>query len=330
LRTRGLAFVAALLAVPVSGQTTDVGIHDPVVIEEGGTYYAFATGRGIAVWSSPDLGTWERLPPVFAEPPAWASEVVEGFRGSIWAPDITQQDGVYHLYYSVSAFGRNTSAIGHATNVTLDPESRDFEWVDQGMIVQSVPGRDMWNAIDPNIGFDDEGTPWMVFGSFWSGMKLFRLAPDMNAPAAPPDWRTVAARPRYWAADERSASDGMMGGIEAPFIFRKDGWYYLFVSWDRCCAGAESTYKVVVGRSRDITGPYLDRKGLDMRYGGGSLVATGDGEHWAAVGHSAAYTFDGMDYFVAHAYDLTDDGRSKLVIREFNWDEEGWPSVTID
>jgi len=330
LRVSCLVFAAALFAAPVAAQTTDVGIHDPVMIEADGTYYAFATGRGIAVWSSPDLETWEQLPAVFDAPPAWTSEAVPGFRGnSMWAPDISYRDGVYHLYYAVSAFGRNTSAIGHVTNTTLDPENPDFEWVDQGMVVQSVPGRDMWNAIDANVAFDDEGTPWMVFGSFWSGMKLFQLSPDMNSPADPPNWRTVAARPRYWKVDETRASDGMTGGIEAPFIFHKDGWYYLFVSWDRCCAGAESTYKVVVGRAQDIQGPYFDKKGMDLRYGGGTLVAKGDGEHWAAVGHSAAYTFDGTDYFVAHAYDLTDDGASKLVIREFNWDEEGWPSVTI-
>lgn len=330
MRTSGIVCAAALLAAPIAAQTTDVGIHDPVMIEQDGTYYAFATGRGVAVWSSPDLETWERLPSIFEEPPAWTSDAVEGFRGSMWAPDVIFHDGQYHLYYSISAFGRNTSAIGHVTNVTLDPESPDFEWVDQGMVVQSVPGRDMWNAIDPNVAFDDEGTPWMVFGSFWSGMKLFELSEDMNSPADPPNWSTVAARPRYWKVDERSASDGMTGGIEAPFIFQKDGWYYLFVSWDRCCAGEESTYKVMVGRSQDIQGPYLDKKGMDMRYGGGTLVAKGDGQHWAAVGHNSAYTFDGTDYLVAHAYDLTDDGDSKLLIREINWDEEGWPSVTID
>ena len=118
----------------------------------------------------------------------------------------------------------------------------------------------------------------------------------------------------------------MSGSIEAPFLFRKDGHYYLFISWDRCCQGANSSYKILVGRSKDIRGPYIDKEGKRLSRGGGTLLAKGDGIDWAALGHCAAYTFDGKDYLAFHAYDLKDQGKSKLRIQEMVW-EDGWPAL---
>lgn len=332
-RPRSLA--VALLACTAGiahAQVAEIGVHDPVMIQQDDTYYVFATGRGIAVWSSKDMTTWEREAPVFASAPEWTDSVVPEFRNHIWAPDIYRHNGTYYLYYSVSAFGRNTSAIGVATNTTLHADDPAFEWVDHGIVVQSVPGRDMWNAIDPNVIHDDDGSPWLAFGSYWLGMKLVRLADNMLEIARPEEWHTIAARHRYWKLDERDAGDTLNGAIEAPFLFKKNGYYYLFVSWDRCCNREESTYKVVVGRSREIRGPYVDRENEPMTHGGGSLVVRGlDGhERWAAAGHNAAYTFDGTDYLVMHAYDRTDRGRSKLVIEPIQWDEDGWPFVRLD
>ena len=326
-----LAAAGALLAGPVAAQHLEVRVHDPVMVEADGTYYLFNTGRGIGVMASEDMETWERLPPVFEEPPAWALEMIPRFRGHIWAPDISYHDGTYYLYYSASSFGSNNSAIGVATNTTLDPDDPAFEWVDHGPVVRSVRGRDMFNAIDPNLVEDDDGNAWLTFGSFWNGIKLFRLADDRLAPADPPEreWHTVASRHRYWKLDEADAGDTLSSAIEAPFIFRKDGWYYLFASWDRCCQGVNSTYKIVVGRARQVTGPYLDRTGEPMRLGGGTLVVKGDSA-WAGVGHNAAYTFDCTDYLVFHGYDISDNGRSKLWIEEITWDQEGWPHVTLD
>jgi arabinan endo-1,5-alpha-L-arabinosidase len=326
------AVLAVWLAAPAAGLAqqaqADPRAHDPVMIREGGTFYLFATGRGIAVWSSSDLQTWTAQPPVFAEAPAWASQVAPGFRNHIWAPDIYPHDGRYYLYYSVSAFGRNTSAIGVATNTTLDPGAPGFRWVDHGIVVRSVPGRDLWNAIDPHVTHDHLGRPWMSFGSYWGGLKLVRLAESLTALAEPQEWHTIAARHRNWKLDDRYAGDPMNGAIEAPFIFRKDGYYYLFASWDRCCSGSDSNYKVVVGRSRDITGPYLDREGEDMRFGGGSLVVAGNAR-WAGVGHNSAYSFDGKDYLVFHGYDRTEEGRVRLIVREIEWDRGGWPSLEL-
>ena len=321
--------IGLILGGPAQAQHIDIPVHDPVVIEQDGTYYLFETGRGITMWSSPDRQNWERAGSVFDAAPSWTTDVVPDFENHMWAPDIAYHDGTYYLYYSVSSFGENRSAIGVATNGTLDPESPDYEWVDQGMVVQSVPGRDMWNAIDPNLTVDEGGTPWLSFGSYWDGIKLARLDENLTGLADPEAWHTIAGRHRYWKLDDRDAGGRMNSDVEAPFIFKKGDYYYLFVSWDRCCSGVESTYKVVVGRSRNITGPYLDKENQEMRLGGGSLVVDGNSA-WPGVGHSATYTFDGTDYLVFHGYDASDDGQSKLWIQEIDWGEHGWPTVTLE
>ncbi|MCP5531701.1 MAG: arabinan endo-1,5-alpha-L-arabinosidase [Akkermansiaceae bacterium] len=349
---RPLLLALPFLFTTLHGQDRKVEAHDPVMAKEGDAWYLFHTGRGIVVKSSKDLISWKEEPRIFEQTPAWVKKTVPAFGGDIWAPDILHHDGVYYLYYSVSAFGRNTSAIGVATNTTLDSGKPGYEWKDHGVVVRSVPGRDLWNAIDPNVTIDSDGTPWMAFGSFWSGLKLVKLAPDLKTVVTGPgeEWHTIAARSRDFGLDDRDAGDSAnpeldykslytpeqlernkdmkSGAIEAPFLFRKDGMYYLFASWDRCCRGIDSTYKIIVGRSKDIRGPYLDKDGKRLTRGGGTLVAFSDGENWAACGHPSAYTFGGKDYLVFHAYDLKDDGKSKLRIREIDW-HDGWPAVTL-
>jgi arabinan endo-1,5-alpha-L-arabinosidase len=319
----GFATAVVFLFSDCSAQVSDIRVHDPVMIRQDGTYYVFCTGFGISVFSSRDLENWTNLKPVFEHPPEWAIHAISGFRGHIWAPDISFHDGQYYLYYSVSAFGKNTSCIGLATNITLDQDDPGYKWVDHGKVIESVPGRDLWNAIDPNFIMDEEGTPWLVFGSFWRGMKLFRMNEDFSAPAEPQEWYTVAARPRDYYTEDRLAGEG---AIEAPFLFRKNGYYYLFVSWDFCCRGVESNYKIMVGRSVKVTGPYLDKMGRDMVHGAASLVLEGN-KDLPGVGHNSVYTFDGTDYIVFHGYDAAENGRSKLIIRKLDWDVEGWPVV---
>ncbi len=302
-----------------------IPVHDPVMIRQDSTYYLFCTGRGIAMWSSKDRSTWKREKAVFDSPPSWTTQAVPTTRpNDFWAPDISYHNGQYYLYYSVSAFGKNTSCIGLATNKTLNPADPNYKWQDQGKVIQSVPGRDQWNAIDPNLIVDQDGKPWLTFGSFWNGIKLVHLRDDRMAVAdAPQEWYTLASRPRKPGTPEADAGDG---AIEAPFIVQKNGRYYLFASTDYCCRGVKSTYKMIVGRSEKIIGPYLDRSGTKLLDGGGSLVLAGD-KDWYGVGHNAVCTFDGIDYLVFHAYDAADAGKSKLQIRTLRWDADGWPVV---
>lgn len=302
----------------------NISVHDPVMIRQDSVYYIFCTGFGVSVWSSVNRKDWKKERPVFSDVPQWAVAAVPGFKGHIWAPDISFHNGKYYLYYAVSAFGKNTSCIGLAINKTLNPASADYKWVDHGKVIESVPGRDMWNAIDPNLVMDENDTPWLAFGSFWNGIKLVKLNHDLTSVAEPEKWYTIAARPRDFLLPDTTAGDG---AIEAPFIFQKDAYYYLFVSWDYCCRAEKSNYKMMVGRSKNITGPYLDKNGLEMSKNGGTLVLQGD-KDWYGVGHNSTYTFEGKDYLIFHGYDAHDKGKPKLRIEQLNWDKDGWPDLS--
>lgn len=312
----GLACLAACQAKPVS-------VHDPVMAKEGNSYYLFSTGPGITFYSSTNMRDWREEGRVFSGEPQWARKAAPTFNDHIWAPDIHFHDGKYYLYYSVSGFGKNTSGIGVTTNTTLDPRARQYKWEDQGMLLQSVPGRDNWNAIDPNIIEDASGAAWMSFGSFWSGIKLVKLDASRTRLAEPQVWHAIAQRARpAFTPDEQAAP----AEIEGPHILKKGDYYYLFVSWGLCCKKADSTYHVVMGRSKEVTGPYLDRNGRDMNQGGGSLLIEGNAR-WKGVGHNSAYTIDGKDLLVLHAYETADNYLQKLKILTMKWDKEGWPLV---
>lgn len=319
IRTAALALLGTTLMACANAKQVEV--HDPVMTKEGDTYYVFSTGPGITYYESQDMKNWSLTGRVFPDEPSWARRVAPGFNGHLWAPDVYQKDGRFYLYYSASSFGKNTSGIGVTVNNTLDPDSPDYEWVDQGIVLQSVPDRDNWNAIDPAIVEDDEGNAWMSFGSFWGGLKLVKLDDDLVRLAEPQEWHTIAKRPGASNID----SDPGEGAIEAPYIFKKNGYYYLFVSFDKCCRGMDSTYNIRVGRSRSVTGPYLDKDGKSMLDGGGSLVLAGT-KDWVALGHNAAYTFDGKDYLVFHAYETADRAIQKLRILPISWNND-WPEV---
>lgn len=326
-----IALAVLLFTVVSNGQS--ISVHDPVMAKHNDTYYIFCTGSGIGAWSSKDMKEWKREQPVFPEPPIWAAEAVPGFRGHIWAPDISFFNGKYYLYYSVSAFGKNTSCIGLATNKTLDPADSEFKWIDHGKVIQSVPGETNWNAIDPNLVVAADGTPYLSFGSFWDGLKLVKLNSDATAPAEDLNSiPTIASRKKQSAdpnppAIDDNPKDAGGNAIEAPFIFKKGNYYYLFASIDYCCKGVNSTYKMIVGRSETIPGPYIGKNGKSLATGGGTILLQGN-EKWYGVGHNSVYTFDGTDYIVFHGYDAADEGKSKLIIKKLNWDNEGWPVVT--
>ncbi|HTV17040.1 MAG TPA: arabinan endo-1,5-alpha-L-arabinosidase, partial [Polyangiaceae bacterium] len=238
--------------------------------------------------------------------PAWFQERVPAYEPrNIWAPDISYFGGQYHLYYSVSSFGSNRSCIGHATRAALDSGAWDDH---EAVFCSNAPGQtDNFNAIDPNVISDETGTPWMAFGSFWDGIKMIRL--DLAGEREGPELVSLASRGG--------------GAIEAPFIVRRCGYYYLFVSFDRCCQGADSTYNIRVGRSSALLGPYVDRDGRGMLNGGGTLLVEGGGD-WVGPGHNAVL-FDGpRAYNVYHAYAAT-NGASQLRISELVWDADGWP-----
>jgi arabinan endo-1,5-alpha-L-arabinosidase len=304
----------------------DIGVHDPVMIKADGIYYLFATGgrrgRGILpVHTSRDLRTWEQAGFAFEQLPAWARDEIPRARNA-WAPDISFFNGKYHLYYSLSSFGVNESAIGLATNKSLDPNHPEFAWVDQGMVVRSRSGQDDFNAIDPNLVIEDASNAWLSWGSFWGGIMMRRVDPQTGKLATrDTTLHRLAARSSTDSQEAPSAEDA----IEAPFIVRRGDYWYLFVSWDFCCRGARSNYKVVVGRSKDVTGPYVDKADKEMTDGGGTLMIEAVTDHWRGAGHPAVFDENGTDYLLFHAYSAQ-TGRSRLHISTIAW-KDGWPSV---
>ncbi|MES2457178.1 MAG: family 43 glycosylhydrolase [Bacteroidota bacterium] len=326
---KGSLFIALLFCISsVFAQDIrkDISVHDPVMTKAGDTYYLFGTGRGINVWSSKDRISWKQEQPVFSAGPQWAVDAVKGFKDFIWAPDIHHANGQYYLYYCVSTFGKNNSAIGVATNKTLDPGSVDYKWTDHGMILQSIPGKTNWNAIDPNVVIDDKNNAWLFFGSFWEGLKMVQLNSDLLGVSAGnlAKIETIASyrgdKNKIAESDELRAN-----AIEAPFIFKRSGYYYLFASIGYCCRGSKSTYRMIVGRSKTATGPYMDAEGKPMATGGGTLVLQGDAD-WYGVGHNSAYTFEGKDYLVFHGYDARDNAKPKLRMEQLYW-RKGWPLI---
>lgn len=292
-------------------------VHDPDIIQDGDKYYLFSTRAGVAIRCSEDLISWRLCGDVFAHLPEWAVKDVPGLRG-LWAPDVSYFNGKYHLYYSASTFGSNRSSIGLTTNETLDPASNKYRWVDQGKVIGS-DSRDDWNAIDPDVVFDEHNQPWLSFGSFWGGIKLRKL--ELATGKLSTQDQTLydlASRPR---------TSELPGAIEAPVIIRKDGYYYLFVSFDFCCRGKDSSYNIRVGRARRLTGPYVDRSGKPMMEGGGTLVLAGQGR-WAGPGHCSVLQGKNGEKLVYHAYDTEWRGVPTLRIAELLWDSEGWPTVS--
>lgn len=295
-------------------------VHDPVMAKEDSVYYIFNTGVGIGMMSSTDMKTWKEEKSPLDPIPTWPMESVPAYKGHTWAPDIVKVGDRWYLYYSCSTFGKNISAIGVATNKTLDPRSPDYKWEDLGEVIGSQPGVNDWNAIDPNIAFDEEGNPWMTFGSFWDGIQLVRLSKDMRTPQGVPV--TIARRTlRELKPDGTKRANP----IEAPFIVRHGGYYYLFVSYDYCCRGVDSDYNTAVGRSRNIDGPYFDKSGKPMTEGGGEILI-GATPQYSGIGHCSVYEIDGKWYFIAHAYDKSRHGASKLFIRPLRW-RDGWPEL---
>ncbi|MEU6247094.1 arabinan endo-1,5-alpha-L-arabinosidase [Glycomyces sp. NPDC047010] len=289
-----------------------LGAHDPALWAgcSGEPWYVFATGDANQGGGTPSIRrstnggqTWQSLGTIWNAKPAWITQQIPGV-SNLWAPEVHYDaaQGLYYLYYAASTFGSQRSAIGLATSPTLDPSAAGYGWTDKGVVFQSYSGN-AYNAIDPNIVVDDSGRHWMVFGSWWQGIHTIQL-----------DW--PSGKPAAGATPIRLATKG--GGIEAPSMTKHGDYYYLFTSIGTCCAGANSTYKITVGRSTSPTGPFTDASGVDMRNGGGTVVLGAYGSNVAAGGQSIHRGI--MAY---HAYGS--NGGFTLDIERIEWNSAGWP-----
>jgi arabinan endo-1,5-alpha-L-arabinosidase len=309
------------------------GVHDPSIIAQGGTWYLFgtATEKGphaqLPMRCSNDLEHWKRCGAVFAAIPDWIQKESPETK-DLWAPDISYFNGKYHLYYAFSAFGKNTSGIALVTNKTLDQSSPDFHWVDEGLVLKSLASDD-FNAIDPNIVLDSAGTPWLSFGSFWSGIKMRRLD-AATGKLSQLDGKRYALASRERPENPPPPPPGLPAdwqAIEAPFVVHHGDYYYLFVSFDLCCRGVKSNYRTMVGRSHDVTGPYVDADGKPMLQGGGTALLTGNAR-WFGPGGESILQQPGGDIIVFHAYDGK-TGHPFLQISTIDW-TSGWPRADLE
>ena len=315
-----IAAAGPLTNYEFTGDTSPV--HDPSIIRQNSTYYVFSTdasssqGGFIPIRCSTDKIAWTACGYVFTTLPSWISGAVPQAT-EIWAPDISYFNSLYHVYYAVSSFGSNVSAIGLVTNSTLDSTDPNYSWVDQGLILQSSAS-DNFNAIDPNILIDAGGSVWLNYGSFWTGIYQQQIDPATGKIQSGSVTNHLAER----------ASDVPNDPIEAASLAYQNGFYYLFVSWDYCCEAnpAQSNYKIVVGRGTSPNGPFMDESGVDMATGGGTLLLQGDAT-WAGPGGQTAYIdpTEG-DLIVFHALLLSENGLDFLFVRSLTWTSD-WPVI---
>jgi len=304
-----LLCVAVLSVLPAHALDGDVVVHDPsTIVSQAGHYYTYGTGNGIPVLSSEDGWTWHRSGSLMSAVPGGkvGAEVLARGGNNTWAPDIIHVGDNYFLYYSAPGT-QPRSAIGLLVGRTLDPQSPDYRWEDGGPVVWS-DGIEDSNAIDPGVLHGPDGKLWLTYGSYFGYIRLVELDPATGK-------RRFPGR----------APVNIAINSEASIPIYRDGWYYLLVTHGSCCQGANSTYNIRMGRSRKVTGPYLDNMGVDMIEGGGKLFAASRGRH-IGPGHFGLLDLgEGVQKFSLHyEADLDRGGVSVLDVRPLLW-RDGWP-----
>ncbi|WP_328466540.1 arabinan endo-1,5-alpha-L-arabinosidase [Actinoplanes sp. NBC_00393] len=322
LRKTLLAGVTGLLAVAASvyglkmadaatypnpgAVTGSTFAHDPTMVKRPtGGYLLAYTAPGIGLKTSSDRTRFTDAGKAFPNGTPWADPYTNGDT-NLWAPDISYHGGKYLMYYSASTFGSSKSAIFLAGSTT----GAAGTWTNYGKVIESTTSSG-FNAIDPNLTVTPAGEWYLSFGSFWSGIKMVKLNPSTGKRA---DSTIHHLAERF--VNSKS--------VEAPHIYYRGGYYYLFVAFDFCCKGASSTYRTMVGRSKSITGPYVDRAGTAMTAGGGTeILASHDAVH--GPGHPAVFGDTDADVLVYHYYTAAGDAR--LGINLLRWDSSAWPVV---
>jgi arabinan endo-1,5-alpha-L-arabinosidase len=282
--------------------------HDPSMVKTAaGRYYLFYTGGGIQISTSTDRVHWSAAGQVLPGGASWAKAY--GGWNNLWAPDVSYHNGSYWLYYAISSFGSNHSAIGLATSPTAAPGS----WTDRGLVYSSQGGGD-YNAIDPGLTVDGAGHWWLSFGSFWTGIKMIQIDPATG--------KQLSGNTARYSIAQRSGADA----LEASYIYPHAGYYYLFTSFDYCCRGANSTYRIMVARATSPTGPYVDENGVRTSSGGGTQILGTHGNIIGPGGQTVLHDSDG-DVLVYHYYDGNRGGTAQLGLNHLSWNANGWPTV---
>ncbi|KAJ5396413.1 Glycoside hydrolase family 43 [Penicillium cosmopolitanum] len=318
---RVLSISAALFGSLVHGYANpgscsgSCNVHDPSLIQRSsdGTYFRFSTGNKISYASASSIkGPWTAIGSVV---PAGSSIDLDG-NDDLWAPDAQLVNGVYYVYYAVSTFGSQNSAIGLATSDTMNLNS----WTDKGTTGISSSSSKAYNAIDPNL-INVDGTYYMNFGSFWHDLYQ---AP-MNSAA------TKVASSSYNIAYDSSGTHAQ----EGAYMYKYGSYYYLFYSSGICCgydtsrpaSGAE--YKIKVCRSTSATGNFVDKSGTACTSGGGTVVLESHGTVYGPGGQGV-FTDSSLGPVLYYHYVDTTVGYADSQ-KLFGWNtidfSSGWPVV---
>lgn len=294
---------------------------DPTVIRVGNEFYAYVTSGRVRGYKSSDLINWNRIgtvSEVFTTRPDFV-EVVAGKDGpGMWAPDINYFDGKYVMYYSISQWGEGAKCgIGvGVSNLPQGPFLPPAGNPNGKLFISTEIG--VHNSIDPCF-YEENGKRYLFWESF-HGLYMTELTADGMA-----------------VKDLTKKTKVAGNAFEATYIHKKGDYYYLFASVGGCCDGVNSSYKVVVGRAKNLAGPYLSRTGTDMNTvnswnspGFDPIVLQGDGTY-IGPGHNARIITDksGTDWMLYHAYIKENNavGSRNLLLGKVNWDSDGWPKV---
>lgn len=280
----------------------DLEVYDPSAVFDGEQYWLVSTGAGMPLRTSADLQHFELLGDAVEGLPSWAADEVPE-ANHFWSPDVAYFGGRYHLYYALAGGGTRQACIGHASSTELGLVGT---WIDDGAPLICSQADSDWHAIDPSVLVDDDGKPWLLVGSVV--LNLVEL--DASGGRTDADPVPIAARP----------ADGV---LQASAIARHGDFYYVFGAFDLCCRGADSTRSIRVGRSESLLGPYLDRSGIPLLEGGGTVLLEG-GERWRGPGSNDVLQVGDQSYSVYFAYDADSGGQVSLRISTLSWDD-GWP-----
>lgn len=295
-----------------NGLKGDLKVHDPVMIKGGDWYYVF--GTGLSSKKSTDKINWVNDDGVFANGEVldwWKKEIPEQ-KGILWAPDIHFRDGKYHLYYSVSAWMNFNSSIGYATNVTLDKTNPNYKWVDHGLVISFKNGGEGVNVIDPNVFINQDGSTWLLYGSYQQGLRMVELNPETG--------KLMVENPTLIKLTSHLG--------EGVFLIKGPDYYYIFASRGICCKGIESNYQIVMGRSKNIEGPYLNKEGKSWVEDNYSLFLAGN-EKEPGRGHNGFFNENETTFITYHAYTRSADGKSLLNIKALYLTNDNWPTIEI-
>ncbi len=286
-----------LTTLSANAQTGHPYIHDPSTLAEcEGKYYTFGTGGGGLISSD---GGW-----------TWDSGAERPGGGA--APDVLKIGDRYLVVYGATGGGLGGSHRGVILtmwNKTLDPKSPDFRYTEPIEVANSEDGDDC-DAIDPGLLLDPTtGRLWMTYGTYFGHIRMVELDPKTG--------RRVEGNEALDVAIDCEASD----------LIYRDGWYYLLGTHGTCCDGVNSTYNIVCGRSRSVTGPYLDNVGRPMLQGGGKMVIKAHGRQVGAGHFGRTVVEEGLEKISCHfEADFDRSGMSVLAIRPLLW-RNGWPEA---